>query len=228
MTLAELKKIQGFGASCQAVAIWVAASVLLSSAPDWAADIPTLLVLPLEMVDTSGETLSRVKEHEDRLAALTQYLSKELEAHRLYAIIDPTPIGTEIEKARATQPLDKCNGPEAAGGRQREPQSSQRDANPAHRASVSASLPWLPARPDRNFTRHVPAIVRTMSAWRYSAISARDESRSVTANCMRHRPQQSRHPRQPELGIKNQPRRSPCERTRPFRPAAANLPCVES
>jgi hypothetical protein len=27
-----------------------------------------------------------------------------------YDIIDPTPIGTEIEKARATQPLDKCKG----------------------------------------------------------------------------------------------------------------------
>jgi hypothetical protein len=110
MTLAELKKKQGFGASCQATAIWTAVSVLLSSAPDRAADIPTLLVLPLEMVDTSGETPSRVKEHEDRLAALTRYLSKELEAHRLYAIIDPTPIGTEIEKARATQPFDKCKG----------------------------------------------------------------------------------------------------------------------
>jgi hypothetical protein len=110
MTLAGLKKQQGFGASCQVTAIWTAVSVLLSSAPVGAADIPTLLVLPLEMVDTSGETPSRVKEHEDRLAALTRYLSKELEAHRLYAIIDPTPIGTEIAEARAPQPLDKCKG----------------------------------------------------------------------------------------------------------------------
>jgi hypothetical protein len=104
--LPELKEKQGFGASRQAIAIWIAVSVLLSSAPDRAADIPTLLVLPLEMVDTSGETPSRVKEHEDRLAALTRYLSRELEAHELYAIIDPTPIGIEIKKARATQPLD--------------------------------------------------------------------------------------------------------------------------
>ena len=37
-----------------------------------------------------------------------------------------------------------------------------------------------------------------MAAWRYSAISARDGSRSETANCMRHRPQQSRHTRQPD------------------------------
>src|ERR1700730_17597529 len=93
--------------------------------------------------------------------------------------------------------------PEALGSRQRQPRSSQRETYPPRRASASASLPWLLARPDRNFTRHVPAIARTMSAWRCSAISARDGSRSATANCMRHRPQQSRHPRQPESEIVN-------------------------
>jgi hypothetical protein len=35
------------------------------------------------------------------------------------------------------------------------------------------------------YMRHVPAIARTMSALYYSAISAPDESRSVTASCMR-------------------------------------------
>src|SRR6267142_4982450 len=89
----------------------------------------------------------------------------------------------------------------AAGGRRKQPRTSQRDANPAHRASASASLPWLPARPDRNFTWRAQPIAQTMSAWRYSAISARDGSRSVTANCMRHHPQQSRHPRQPKSKI---------------------------
>ena len=62
------------------------------------------------MVDTSGETPSRAKEHEDRLTALTLYLSRELGAHGLYAIVDPISIGSEIDKARATQPLDRCNG----------------------------------------------------------------------------------------------------------------------
>ena len=88
--------------------------------------------------------------------------------------------------------------PGAAGDRQRQPQSSQRDANPAHRASASASSPWLPARPDRNFTWRAQPIVRTMSASLCGAISARDGSRSVMANCMQHRPQQSRHTRQPD------------------------------
>ena len=72
--------------------------------------MPMLLVLPLEIVDTSGETPSRAKEHGDRLAALTHYLSKDLAAHGLYAVTDPTPIDAEINKARASQPLYQCHG----------------------------------------------------------------------------------------------------------------------
>jgi hypothetical protein len=41
---------------------------------------------------------------------LTQYLSKELAAHGLYAVTDPTPIDAEINKARTSQTLYKCNG----------------------------------------------------------------------------------------------------------------------
>jgi len=74
------------------------------------ADLPTLLVLPLEMVDTSGETPSRADEHQDRLAALTHYLADELAAWGLYATADAAPIGAAIEQARAGQPLDRCNG----------------------------------------------------------------------------------------------------------------------
>jgi hypothetical protein len=97
-------------ASRRAIAIWTAVIVVLATNSAWAAAIPTLLVLPLDMVDTSGETPSHAQEHTDRLAALTQSLSKELGARGLYAIIDPTPIGARIDKARAAQPLDECNG----------------------------------------------------------------------------------------------------------------------
>jgi hypothetical protein len=90
--------------------MWIAAIVLIATVPGRAAGLPTLLVLPLEKVDTSGEPLSQAKKLEDRLTALTVYLSKELEAHGLYAVIDPISIGKEIDQARATQPLDKCNG----------------------------------------------------------------------------------------------------------------------
>src|SRR6266481_9584134 len=91
---------------------------------------------------------------------------------------------------------------EAEGGHQEQPQANRREANPAREAWAWASVfsPWPPAKPDRNYMRRVPAIARTMSAWRYSAISARDGSRSATANSMRHRPQRSGHTRPPDPG----------------------------
>jgi hypothetical protein len=89
------------------LAVVIAASAPMSGRT---ADLPTLLVLPLEMVDTSGETPSRASEHQDRLAALTHYLADELAARGLYATADAAPIGAAIDKARAGQPLDRCNG----------------------------------------------------------------------------------------------------------------------
>ena len=71
------------------------------------------------------------------------------------------------------------------------------------RAWVSVFSPWPLARPDKNFTRHVPAIAQTISAWRCSAISGRGGSRSAMANSMRHRPQRSGRARQPEPGSKS-------------------------
>jgi hypothetical protein len=106
------KPLAVFGHSGRArrrfVAIWTVATVLLSTTPSRAADVPTLVVLPLEMVDTSGE--SQPKTRADRLATLTGYLSQQLGASGFYAIIDPSPIGAAIETARANQPLDNCNG----------------------------------------------------------------------------------------------------------------------
>ena len=95
-------------ACCRYLAVSTVLTGLLSTTAAWTADRPTLLVLPLEMVDTSGE--GRPKAHEDRLATLTVYLSQQLAAPGLYAVIDPAPIDTEIGKARAVQSLDRCNG----------------------------------------------------------------------------------------------------------------------
>jgi Protein of unknown function (DUF2380) len=93
-----------------AVAAWAGVAVLLAMTPGRTEGIPTLFILPLEMTDTSGETPSRAKEHEDRLAALTRFVSNQLVAHRLYSTVDPTPIDGAIGRARAAQPLDQCNG----------------------------------------------------------------------------------------------------------------------
>ncbi len=82
----------------------------LFAVPAWATQPPSLLILPLDWVDTSGETPSHAKEHAARLAALGEYLSRLLAKTGLYAIVDPTPITADIEHARATQSLDACNG----------------------------------------------------------------------------------------------------------------------
>jgi Protein of unknown function (DUF2380) len=91
---------------------------MLATVSARAADKPTLLILPLDMVDTSGETPSRAQEHEDRLLALAQYLSKALGEDGEYAIVDPTPIRAAIDKARTVQPLSECNGCERDLARQ--------------------------------------------------------------------------------------------------------------
>jgi hypothetical protein len=109
MALGRLNEKQGTGRRGRRHrAAWAVVAVMLSATPGRSANIPTLLVLPLEMVDTSGET--RPQAREDRLATLTGYLSKQLGVHGLYTVTDPTPIATEIDKARSVQSLDRCNG----------------------------------------------------------------------------------------------------------------------
>ncbi len=109
MALGQLHEKRSTGrASHRSAAIWTVVTVMLATTAGRTADMPTLVVLPLEMADTSGET--RPGGYEDRLAALTEYLSQQLGVHRLYTIIDPSPIGAEIDKARTIQPLDRCNG----------------------------------------------------------------------------------------------------------------------
>jgi hypothetical protein len=96
--------------SRRVLAIWIAAGVLLSAGPVRSADVPTLLVLPLELVDTSGEPGSGLRDHAERLAALTGYLSQQLAEHEVYAVVDATPIAAEIGRVRAVQAIDRCNG----------------------------------------------------------------------------------------------------------------------
>jgi hypothetical protein len=96
--------------SYKSIAIGIVASVLLAVILVHAADKPTLLILPLDMVDTSGETPSHAQEHENRLSALAQYLSKALGEDGGYDIVDPRPISATIDKARSTQLLGECNG----------------------------------------------------------------------------------------------------------------------
>jgi uncharacterized protein DUF2380 len=91
------------------MAVMATAIVLIGVMSARGADMPALLILPLDMVDTSGETPSHAQEHEDRLVALAQYLSQALAHDGSYAIIDPRPISNQINKARTVR-LSECNG----------------------------------------------------------------------------------------------------------------------
>jgi hypothetical protein len=77
-----------------------------------AAEPPSLLVLNLELVDSSGEVTvtDQREDHERRLAAVRQTLASELAARDVYDVVDPTPIQAEIDATRQRQYLHACNG----------------------------------------------------------------------------------------------------------------------
>ena len=71
---------------------------------------PSLLVLNLELVDSSGEVADQREDHERRLAAVREILASEFAARDVYAVVDPRPIQAEIDATRQRQYLHACNG----------------------------------------------------------------------------------------------------------------------
>jgi hypothetical protein len=88
----------------------VVAAVLSPSGEPVAAEPPSLLVLNLELVDTSGEVTDQREDHERRLAAIRDILATELAARNVYAVVDPQKIQAEIDATRERQWLHACNG----------------------------------------------------------------------------------------------------------------------
>jgi len=86
------------------------AIVLIAATSARAADRPALLILPFDMVDTSGEIPSHA---DDGVAPiLCERLRKVLrQCHQSIFVLlcDPMPISAEIEKARTVR-LTECNG----------------------------------------------------------------------------------------------------------------------
>lgn len=72
--------------------------------------VPSILVLDLEIVDTSGEPTDQRQAHERRLEAIKEALETELAARGVYAVVDPTEIRADIDAIRAGQYLHACNG----------------------------------------------------------------------------------------------------------------------
>jgi hypothetical protein len=93
---------------------WLAASfaILCLALPMRSASAgpPSVLVLNLELVDSSGEVTDQRADHERRLAAVREILASELAARDVYAVVDPAPIQAEIDAVRARQYLHACNG----------------------------------------------------------------------------------------------------------------------
>jgi Protein of unknown function (DUF2380) len=74
------------------------------------AALPSLLVLNLELVDSSGEVTDQHEDHERRLAAVRDILATELDARDVYDVVDPAKVQAEIDATRERQYLHACNG----------------------------------------------------------------------------------------------------------------------
>ena len=88
----------------------MAAPLILSGPPAAGAEPPTLLVLNLELVDSSGEVTNQRDDHDRRLSAAGDTLASELAARDVYAVVDPASIQAEIDATRESQYLHACNG----------------------------------------------------------------------------------------------------------------------
>jgi Protein of unknown function (DUF2380) len=75
-----------------------------------ATEPPSLLVLNLELVDSSGEVTDQQEDHDRRLAAVRQTLASELAAREVYDVADPGKIQAKIDATREGQYLHACNG----------------------------------------------------------------------------------------------------------------------
>jgi hypothetical protein len=90
--------------------VCLAVMAAIGSAGQASAEPPSLLVLNLELVDSSGEVTDQREDHERRLAAVRDVLATELAGRDVYAVVDPAKIQAEIDATRKRQYLHACNG----------------------------------------------------------------------------------------------------------------------
>ena len=139
--------------------------------------IPTILDQISAEKTKVGERLARLNADREKIA--TQLTDLET-AERVLSRVSTTPSARRLRSASATE--GKALVAKQSRGRQpRAATSKSVGREPGARTPSLGErvLALQPAKPDKNYTRHVPAIVRTMSALRYSAISARAGSRSA-------------------------------------------------
>jgi hypothetical protein len=93
-----------------AASVFSVALALASTAPSAvAATLPTVAVMPFELIDEQRE-LAPAKPEYTRLDGLTQLMREQLESNGIYRTVDTAPARDLIERLSATQNLRECNG----------------------------------------------------------------------------------------------------------------------
>jgi hypothetical protein len=71
---------------------------------------PTIAVLDLDLIDTSGEVTDQREDHARRLAAMATRLRTDFEAQGIYRVIDTPELRARIAETGRSQYLSRCNG----------------------------------------------------------------------------------------------------------------------
>src|SRR5262245_63829528 len=108
-----------------------------------------------------SERLARLDADREKIA--TQLTDLET-AERVLTRVGKTP-ARRRPRPTSTAEAKAAIAPRGRGRPPEQPRANRRDVNPARKARAWASgfSPWPLAKPDENFTRHVPAIAPTMS-----------------------------------------------------------------
>jgi hypothetical protein len=108
-----------------------------------------------------SERLARLNADREKIA--TQLTDLET-AERVLTRVSTTPSTGRPRDRLRLQKQKRQLPTRVAGGRQEPPPAGQQDVKPGRESSAWASVfsPWRPAKPDKNYTQHVPTIARTM------------------------------------------------------------------
>jgi hypothetical protein len=106
---AGMQQFLGYPHGPIAACLGVVAAIALPGQTN-SAEPPSLLVLNLELVDSSGEATDQRADHERRLVVVRETVARELAARDVYDVVDPGKVQAEIDATRERQYLHACNG----------------------------------------------------------------------------------------------------------------------
>jgi hypothetical protein len=107
--LLDFARLQA-SASLIACALVLVNGATLAAAASDPASPPTIAVLDLDLIDTSGEVTDQREVHARRLAAMAARLRQDLAARGIYRVIDTPELRARIAETSKGQYLSRCNG----------------------------------------------------------------------------------------------------------------------